>query len=117
MRLGQAYLLHLIEYDGVDGDLFRMMTAYNGGPGNLAKWDRNTRYDGDPLVFIESLPSRETRNYIERVLTYFWIYRDRLGQPTPSLDAIAAGEWPSYTALDGTVGAVANRAKADRVEN
>jgi soluble lytic murein transglycosylase len=101
MRLGQAYLLHLIGYSEVDGDLFRMMTAYNGGPGNLAKWDRNTRYDGDPLVFIESLPSRETRNYIERVLTYFWIYRDRLDQDTPSLDAIAAGEWPAYIALDG----------------
>lgn len=107
IRLGQAYLLHLINYNGVDGDLFRMMTAYNGGPGNLAKWDRKTRYDGDPLVFIESLPSRETRNYIERVLTYFWIYRDRLGQDTPSLDAIAAGDWPAYVALDGKPGTVA----------
>jgi soluble lytic murein transglycosylase len=118
MRLGQAYLLHLIGYSGVDGDLFRMMTAYNGGPGNLAKWDRNTRYDGDPLVFIESLPSRETRDYIERVLTYFWIYRDRLGQETPSLDAIAAGKWPAYVALDGKPRTVAKTdPKAKSVEN
>ena len=109
IRLGQAYLVHLIGYGGIDGDLFRMMTAYNGGPGNLAKWDRNTRYGGDPLLFIESLPSRETRDYIERVLTYFWIYRDRLGQATPSLDAIAAGEWPTYVALDDKANAVANR--------
>ena len=32
-------------------------------------------YDDDPLLFIESLPARETRLFIERVLTNFWIYR------------------------------------------
>src|SRR3546814_2699478 len=54
----------------------------------------------DPLLFIESIPARETRVYVERVLTNLWIYRHRLGQPTPGLDAVAAGEWPRYTALD-----------------
>ena len=51
-------------------------------------------------MFLESIPSEETRNFVERVLANFWIYRDRLGQKTPSLDAIAAGDWPVYTALD-----------------
>jgi hypothetical protein len=53
------------------------------------------------LLFIESIPLRETRDYVERVLTNLWIYRYRFGQPSPSLDAIAAGDWPSYTPLDG----------------
>jgi hypothetical protein len=35
------------------------------------------------------------------VLTNLWIYRARLGQPAPSLAAIASGAWPSYQALDG----------------
>jgi hypothetical protein len=35
------------------------------------------------------------------VLTNFWIYRARLDQPAPSLDATAAGDWPGYAALDG----------------
>ncbi|MCP4246760.1 MAG: lytic transglycosylase domain-containing protein [bacterium] len=56
----------------------------------------------DPLLFIESLPSGQTRRFIERVLTNLWVYRQRLGQDTPSLDDIAAGQWPSYTALDGS---------------
>ena len=51
-------------------------------------------------MFIESIPLFETRDYVERVLTNLWIYRYRLGQPAPSLDAIASGEWPSYIALD-----------------
>jgi hypothetical protein len=57
-------------------------------------------YRGDPLMFIESLPSRETRLFVERVLANLWIYRARLGQPAPSLDGIASGDWPLYVALD-----------------
>ncbi len=108
MMLGQKYIEHLLGHKAVEGDLFHLVTAYNGGPGNLGKWRRETRYGDDPLLFIESLPSRETRDFIERVLTNFWIYRHQFGQATPSLDAIAAGEWPSYTSLDGTTSAVAN---------
>jgi len=29
------------------------------------------------------------------------MYQIRLGQPTPSLDQIAAHEWPRYSAQDG----------------
>ena len=52
------------------------------------------------------LPSSETRNYIKRVLANIWIYRHRLGQEAPSLDALAAGRSPSYKALDGKGSAV-----------
>ncbi len=99
--LGQRYVVHLLSNARVGGDLFRLTTAYNGGPGNLMKWQRRMDFDNDPLLFIESLPARETRLFIERVLTNFWIYRARLGQPAPSLDATAAGDWPGYAALDG----------------
>ena len=71
-------------------------TAYNGGPGNLNRWRRETNFKGDPLLFIESIPAAETRGYIERVLTNFWMYRERLGQPTPSLTKAAEGQWPVY---------------------
>ena len=37
---------------------------------------------------------------LERVLTNFWIYRDRLGQPAPSLDDVVAGTWAGYVAQD-----------------
>jgi len=100
MKLGQKYIEMLLGDKKINGDLFLLTTAWNGGPGNLNKWRRVTDDMNDPLFFIESIPSRETRNFIEHVLTNLWIYRDRLGQPSPSLDAIAAGEWPVYKALD-----------------
>jgi len=100
MELGQRYVAYLLRHTRVQGDLFRLTTAYNGGPGNLGKWERRVNAMDDPLLFIESLPSRETRLFIERVLSNLWIYRHRLGQPAPSLERLAAGGWPQYQALD-----------------
>ncbi len=99
LALGQRYIEILLKDPKVNGDLFLLAAAWNGGPGNLNKWWRRTNHMNDPLFFIESIPSRETRIFIERVLANLWIYRDRLGQPRPSLDAIAAGKWPVYTPL------------------
>ena len=84
----------------IKGDLFRMLTAWNAGPGNLNKWSRKVQHNNDPLLFIESIPSPETRIFVERVLTNYWIYRMRLRQPTPSLDATASGLWPNYLAQE-----------------
>jgi len=99
LELGQRYLEILLNDKNINGDLFLLAAAWNGGPGNLNKWRRQNSYQDDPLFFIESIPARETRNFIERVLANLWIYRDRLQQPAPSLDAIAAGDWPVYMAL------------------
>lgn len=108
--LGQQYVSHLLGFPGIEGNLFYATVAYNGGPGNLSKWRRKSEYQDDPLLFIESIPSRETRAFVERVLTNLWIYRFRLGQPASSLDAIAAGTWPRYQAFDSKSRKVATRA-------
>ncbi|MCR9240112.1 MAG: lytic transglycosylase domain-containing protein [Rhodobiaceae bacterium] len=100
MKLGQQYIEELMGSGEPYGNLYQLMVAYNGGPGNLSRWLRNTDYRNDPLLFIESIPAPETRGYIERVLTNFWIYRDRLGQETPSLGVAAAGDWPVYQSLE-----------------
>ena len=96
LTLGQKYIEILLKSKKINGDLFLMAAAWNGGPGNLNKWRKATEYMNDPLFFIESIPVRETRNFIEHVLSNLWIYRNRLGQKNPSLDAVAAGEWPQY---------------------
>ncbi|MEM8936720.1 MAG: transglycosylase SLT domain-containing protein [Pseudomonadota bacterium] len=98
LSLGQRYVQKLID-TAADGDLFHLAAAYNGGPGNLRRWKRDVAID-DPLLFIESIPSSESREFVEKVLTNFWIYRDRLGQSAPSRDKVAAGELPLYEALD-----------------
>ncbi len=102
LQLGQSYVNYLID-NSARGDLFHMAAAYNGGPGNLRRWRRDVDID-DPLLFIESIPNPESRDFVEKVLTNFWVYRARLGQPAPSRDKVAAGELPLYEALDQIAG-------------
>jgi soluble lytic murein transglycosylase-like protein len=102
LALGQEYVRMLFEDPNVRNDLFLMAIAYNAGPGNLAKWRRDIDYQDDPLLFIESIPSRETRQFVERVMAGLWVYQARLEQATPSLDAVAAGAWPTYSAQDAS---------------
>lgn len=101
ISLGQRYIRHLLADPSVANNLIMLSIAYNGGPGNLAKWVRKSGNEEDPLLFIESLPSRETRIFVERVMANLWIYRMRLGQSNESLAALAGGAWPMYAALDG----------------
>lgn len=99
LMLGQRYISMLLDDDKVSDDLFLFAAAWNAGPGNLQKWLKRTTYNDDPLYFIETIPNTETRGFVEKVLANFWVYRHRLGQSAPSLDAIARGKWPVYTAL------------------
>lgn len=96
LSIGQRYIEKMMRFASPDGDLFQTAVAYNGGPGNLQKWAGQIDHGGDPLVFIESLPSRETRGYVERVMANMWIYQMRMGKPTTTLDQVAAGRWPIY---------------------
>jgi soluble lytic murein transglycosylase-like protein len=98
LELGQTYVNHLISTTS-RGDLFETALAYNGGPGNLNRWKRELGID-DPLLFIESIPNPESRDFVEKVLTNVWVYRARLGQPARERDLVAAGKLPLYEALD-----------------
>lgn len=96
LKLGQRYIEGLLESDVVQDNLLYLLIAYNGGPGNLAKWKKLWPDAKDPLLFIELIPSSETRAYVERVLSNYWIYRLREDQDTPTLDALAAGRLATY---------------------
>lgn len=100
LRLGQKYLNILLAHDSVRNSLFKLMVAYNAGPGNLVKWERSIDYEGDPLLFIELIPAGETRLFIERVMTNYWIYRLKYKQDASTLETVASGEWPLYKAQD-----------------
>jgi len=98
VALGQAYIISLL--GEVDNNLVRTAAGYNGGPGNVMRWDNSLNAGQDPLLYIASIPLHETRDFVQRVLTNYWVYQIRLGQPTPSLDQIAAHEWPRYSGQD-----------------
>jgi soluble lytic murein transglycosylase len=98
IALGQAYISSLLS--DTDNNLVRTVAGYNGGPGNVMRWDNSLNASQDPLLYVASIPLNETRDFVQRVLANYWMYQIRLGQPTPSLDQIAAHEWPRYTAQD-----------------
>jgi soluble lytic murein transglycosylase-like protein len=104
LALGQRYVDHLLKHERVKGNLLSLIAAYNVGPGNLSPTPNE-----DPLLLIESMSSAETRQLVQRVLTNFWIYQLRFGQPTDSLDAVAQGEMPVYTGTRGGDTALAER--------
>ena len=96
LELGHRYIKILLNEKYIRGDLFKMMVAWNAGPGNLIKWNKSVNYGKDPLLFIESIPSKETRIFVERVMTNYWIYRARFGKPQYSLESVLSGGWPVY---------------------
>lgn len=79
-QIGQCYITRLLER--FDGSYPMAIAAYNAGPSRINDWiERN----GDPrtneidaIDWIERIPFRETRNYVQRVLEGMAIYRARL---------------------------------------
>lgn len=102
LDMGQHYLEYLLDRPVVSGDIMKMLVAYNAGPGNLAKWQRDYADITDPLLFIEVIPSAETRGYVEKVMASYWIYRDRFGMDNPTLVSVASGQAAPLTPTSPT---------------
>ena len=65
------------QIDAFDGSVHAALSAYNGGPGNAARWYETAGPDLD--LFVETVDFAETRTYIERIFTGFAIYRALYG--------------------------------------
>ena len=96
IEVGQEYIKYLLDLKLINQNLIYLTAAYNGGPGNLEKWLDNKNYLDDALMFMESIPSRETRWFIEKVLTKYWIYKNKLNSDSKSLKMLAEGKNPIY---------------------
>ena len=51
------------------------------------------------------MPAKETRQFVKRIMAAYWIYQERLDQDTPTLKALATGDWPQYVRQDDTANA------------
>ena len=75
--LGSEYLRRLIEK--FDGSYVLALAAYNAGPLNVKRWMKNAgdprKIEVDVIDWVERIPFRETRNYVQRVLENVTVYR------------------------------------------
>ncbi len=100
LDIGQRYMGMLLSDDYFQNNIIYTLAGYNAGPGTLKRWRREMSDVNDPILFIESLSAPETRKYVQNVMENLWIYRNRLGQDTPSLRLLAAQSWPIYVEQD-----------------
>lgn len=103
VTLGDLYIHKLSAMKGIDGNLLLLIAGYNCGPGKVqqlyADAQRNAVVGKDPLLFIETLPLKETRDYVQKVMATYAEYRLRLGKPLGAIATLSRGEWPSYEAI------------------
>ncbi|MCQ2574932.1 MAG: transglycosylase SLT domain-containing protein [Alphaproteobacteria bacterium] len=95
MFLGQQYIVDLLDHQLISNNIIKMLIAYNAGIGNLVSFEKRFVTE-DPLLYIESFPAYETRNYIKRVMSNLWLYRAKLNQPLDTLQELSDGKWPYY---------------------
>jgi soluble lytic murein transglycosylase len=87
IKLGTKYLRNLL--DKHDGNQVLATAAYNAGPYRVKSWLK----DAEPLpadVWIETIPFKETREYVKSVLAYQQIYQHKVGQKGSLFDLIIA---------------------------
>jgi soluble lytic murein transglycosylase-like protein len=103
LEYGQSYLEKLRDLPATGGLLPKVIAAYNAGPTPVARWNTEIRDNGDPLLFIESIPYWETRGYVAIILRNYWIYEMRESKASGSLKGLAQFMWPKFPDSNGTV--------------
>ena len=97
--IGQKLLLRLMDQENISDSLVPLLMSWNAGPTRYKKWNEQIKIYSDPLLYIESIPSYETRWFVKKVLKNMWIYRDKLQQPKLSRKDLANNLWPKYKNL------------------
>ncbi|MEQ8771397.1 MAG: lytic transglycosylase domain-containing protein, partial [Erythrobacter sp.] len=62
----------------------------------VARWNSEIHDQGDPLLWMESIPYWETRGYVAIVMRNYWMYERAAGVASPSRRALAQGRWPVF---------------------
>jgi soluble lytic murein transglycosylase len=101
LEYGQARLEQVRDYAATGGLLPKVIAGYNAGPGMLDVWNARVKHNGDPLLFMESIPFWETRGYVATVMRNYWMYQRNNGKPSLSLKAMAQGMWPRFPGMTG----------------
>lgn len=76
IRLGSAYLRDML--DRFDNNRILAAAAYNAGPGRINIWKSKDGKGRDAAMYVENIPFKETRQYVQNVLLYDTIYKKLL---------------------------------------
>ena len=104
LAFGQQHLQMLRDSPATQGLLPKIMAAYNAGLMPVTRWNGEIRDQGDPLLWMESVPYWETRGYVNIVLRNYWMYERQAGGPSESRQALVQGMWPTFPGLSGATG-------------
>lgn len=89
--LGSHYLSELLQK--YNGNRILAAAAYNAGPHRVNRWlrehDSGIPYD----IWIETIPFKETRGYVQNVLAFSVIYGYRLGRPSAMFNEFELGDY------------------------
>ncbi|WP_100644479.1 transglycosylase SLT domain-containing protein [Alteromonas facilis] len=92
LSLGMQYLNYLMQK--VNNNPILATASYNAGWQRVLKWlPEDEAIDAD--VWIESIPFKETRNYVKAVLAYKHIYQLQLGQKTDVFEQVQNMQMPA----------------------
>ncbi|MCZ6619943.1 MAG: transglycosylase SLT domain-containing protein [Gammaproteobacteria bacterium] len=84
IELGGHHLAELLSR--YEGQRPLVAAAYNAGRHRVDRWIK--RQSGMPMdLWIETIPLRETRNYVKNVLAFTQVYGRLMGNPVPMLQA------------------------------
>lgn len=101
IEVGQAYIEQLRDQSFTGGLLPKVIAAYNAGPLPVSNWNYQIKDNGDPLLYIESIPYWETRGYVMTVLRNYWMYEKKDGRDSSSRAALSQGLWPKVPGMKG----------------
>jgi soluble lytic murein transglycosylase len=93
VAVGAQYIVELLKR--TEGHIHFALAAYNAGPGKLNGWTKSYPTQ-DPILFIDLIPFRETREYVGSVLrNYYWyrrIHQSNLPIPPGKILELAIAE-------------------------
>ena len=96
LAFGQRNLEMLRDSPATGGALPKIMAAYNAGLTPVTRWNSEINDQGDPLLYMESIPYWETRSYVAIVMRNYWMYERQAQAVSASRVALAQNAWPGF---------------------
>ncbi|WP_073954527.1 lytic transglycosylase domain-containing protein [Thalassospira sp. TSL5-1] len=94
IQLGRHYLSKLL--DRWNGAEILTIASYNAGPSRVKEWIEEygdpRDPEVDPIDWIEMIPYKETRNYVQRVMEGTYVYRRRFARDEIAMSQENAAE-------------------------